>query len=79
MSAFCTSPDCACTTPHTHCASCGIQNPVGLTLCPHHHVIGDEWAAANSTFCALIHRKIEPPPVVLTGVIVDSVGEDVAY
>lgn len=62
----CTTPDCGNPMEHRHCASCSTVLPgAGPNLCPHHHNPDAEWAAANRVFCALIHRGVEPPPVVL--------------
>ena len=79
MSAYCTNQDCDYGSAHVHCVSCGCANPNGAELCAHHAGGVDEWARDNRVMNDLVHRKIEPPPVVLTGVIADSVGEDVAY
>jgi len=38
------------------CASCGLQLAGDATLCPHHHIANDDWAAANRIMCNGIHR-----------------------
>ena len=82
MSAYCASPECGCESPHVHCAACGVANPNSSSLCAHHHgVFSDEWAVGNRIFCNLVHRRIEPPPVVLAVPAESAIvgGEDVAY
>ena len=51
--------------PHYHCAACSTVTPGNAGICAHHTVSVDEWAHANRTFCDLLHRGVEPPPVVL--------------
>ena len=43
------------------CVSCGVMNPDGVEVCPHHHnVYGDDWAASNRVWCDFFHRGIVP-------------------
>ena len=79
MRTSCASPECVAASPHVHCAAGGVANPNNSSLCAHHHsAYGDEWAVANRVFCDLLHRRIEPAPVVLAESAIVG-GEDVAY
>ena len=44
------------------CASCGLNNPNDVGLCPHHHAIqgSDDWAVANRIMCDFLHRQRVP-------------------
>ena len=48
--------------PVSLCASCGLNNPNEVELCPHHHAFDDsrDWATANRLMCDLLHRHIVP-------------------
>jgi hypothetical protein len=49
------------TTRSTPCASCGVNTPDDLGLCPHHHVEGGhDWALANRIMCDFFHRRKVP-------------------
>jgi hypothetical protein len=47
------------------CALCGTPNPVEDTICSHHITTEASWAVANRVFCDLLHRRIEPAPVLV--------------
>jgi hypothetical protein len=44
------------------CASCGLDIPDAVGLCPHHHVAygGEDWAVANRIMCDFLHRQRVP-------------------
>jgi hypothetical protein len=44
------------------CASCGLNTPDDVGLCPHHHGAygGHDWAVANRIMCDFFHRQRVP-------------------
>jgi hypothetical protein len=44
------------------CASCGLDTPDTVGLCPRHHDVagGHEWAVANRIMCDFFHRRRVP-------------------
>ena len=44
------------------CASCGLDNPNNVGLCPHHHVTdgSHDWAVGNRIMCDFLHRQRVP-------------------
>ena len=57
------------------CASCGGRVPdydVAAGVCRHHAATDPEWAVTNRVMCDFVHRRIQPPPVVLDDIHVDA-------
>jgi hypothetical protein len=47
------------------CASCCLVLRDDLGLCPHHHLVYDDWHVHNRAMCAFFHRGeiAERPPM----------------
>ena len=50
--------------PPVLCPICGGDNRIsGFTICQHHMPTDLAWHVANRIFCDLLHRGVEPPPM----------------